>query len=204
MTEFLQHYGLCVIPLLVAMDPPGLLPVYLSLAERIAPGRRRPVVLQAGLTALLVPLGFMLVGQAVFRLLHIEMSDFLVAGGIILFVFAIADLFSLGRRRVSSDETVGAVPLGTPLMAGPGTLATSLLLLGQYGYAPAGAALATVVVITVASFLVADRIVRLIGQAGARVASRIAALMLAAYAVMMVRRGVTEIVGRMVETVSGG
>ena len=194
MAEFLRNYGLCLIPLLVAMDPVGLLPVYISLTERLDLKRRRIVILQAAATALLLALGFMLVGKGVFRVLGIEMPDFLVAGGVILFVFALMDLFGLGRRRSQSEENVGAVPLGTPLMAGPATLATSLLLMGQFGFVPTIAALTTSISVSAAMLLAADRVVRLIGPAGARIASRIAALLLAAYAVMMIRLGVCEIV----------
>jgi len=195
MQEFLRIFLLCFIPVLVAMDPVGILPIYVSLTEALDEGEKRRVIRQAMLTGLCVALGFMAVGRAVFAILGIEMADFLVAGGIILFCFAIVDLIGAQERRRAAvaDTTVGAVPLGTPLMVGPGVLATTLLLLGQHGpWAPALAVAVCLVIVGVV-FRGASGLVRILRPAGTRAVSRIVNILLAAYAVMMVRRGLMEI-----------
>jgi len=202
--EIAQTFLLCFIPMFVAMDPVGLVPVYLGLTEDLSPSEKRRVTIEACLTGLLVGLGFLALGRTVFRVLGIRMADFLVAGGVVLFCFALNDLLGAGRRWRRSGDSVGAVPLGTPLLVGPGVLAAGLLVLGEHGWAATTAALIACLVGAGVVFLISGWIVRVLRPAGVRAASRIAALLLAAFAVMMVRRGVTEIVQRAVETISAG
>ena len=195
MGEFYDQFVFCFIPLFVALDPIGLLPVYIGLTDRLDESSRQRVNWQACLTALLVTVGFMLLGQKVFDLLGITLSDFLIAGGVILFSFSIFDLINTGQRRRSApDESVGPVPLGVPLMAGPGVFAASLLLLPKYGLGMTALALAAVLLITYALFRVARGVVRVLREGGAKAVSRIASILLAAFAVMMIRKGILELI----------
>lgn len=196
MHPFLEDFLLSLIPLFVAIDPLGLLPLFLSLTEELTPHERRNVALQACATAFGVAVLFLFLGQAVFRILGIRMEDFLVAGGILLFCFALTDLLAWETRRpipLTSHTQIAAVPLGTPLITGPGTLAATLLLSEKHGSLPTVPALAVCILVVAVLFLTADRIVRCLGTAGTRTASRIASILLAAYAVMMIRRGVSTI-----------
>src|SRR5438552_1370848 len=112
------------IPLLVAIDPIGVLPFYLSITSNLDAARRRSVLLQAMATAFAVGAGFVLLGQAMFSYLDITTSDFRVAGGLILLVLAIYDLLFASESRKVEGENVGVVPLGMPLIVGPAVLTT--------------------------------------------------------------------------------
>jgi multiple antibiotic resistance protein len=190
--SFVQGFVLAFIPLFVAVDPIGVMPVYLSLTLQHDTGQKRRIVLQSVSTAGLMAGGFVFLGRAIFRLLGVEVADFLVAGGVVLFVLSISDLMTLEkiRRRPSTD--LGVVPLGTPLIAGPAVLTTSLLMLDQYGISATLAAIAASVLLAGAVFWSSSVLIRLIGNAGARALSKITSLFLAAIAVRMVRQGLIE------------
>jgi len=82
------------------------------------------------LTALCLAVEFIFLGEAIFRLLGITMGDFMIAGGVLLFILAILDLVSPEKRRRIPSRELGIVPLGTPLIAGPVVLTTSLIIVG--------------------------------------------------------------------------
>jgi len=103
------------IPFFVAFDALGILPVFVSLTVERTPSESRKVVWQSILTAFLVNLGFLMVGQSVFAFLGILISDFKVAGGILLFILAVVDLIFPEKTRTFPKETLGVVPIGIPL-----------------------------------------------------------------------------------------
>ncbi|NMC19809.1 MAG: MarC family protein [Thermogutta sp.] len=188
--DFLNRFLYCLLPLFVAVDPIGILPLYLGLTAEFSEVGKRRVIRQSLLTAAIVVIGFGLAGRWVLLYLQITIGDFMMAGGILLFVLAMGDLFATEKGRLRPDpDSLGAVPLGIPLIAGPAVLTTVLLLTNSYGALPA--LLAAVVNIGLAGvfFRTASGIERVVGPTGLRTASKMAALILAAIGVMMVRRG---------------
>jgi multiple antibiotic resistance protein len=192
---------LAFIPVFVAMDAVGTLPIFLGLSENMAPRERTRMVRYAMLTALGLGLGFIALGKIVFLLMGIEVYDFLVAGGLILFILAARELLTERRREQvpANGEMIGVVPLGTPLIAGPAVLTTLLLLIDRYSDRGALGIIA-VIIAFVANLAIAwlifaqgNRIASFLGRSGLRAASKIAMLLLAAIAVMMIREGVTQI-----------
>jgi multiple antibiotic resistance protein len=181
----------CFVPLFVAVDAFGVLPLFISLTEGIPPERRRRLILQSVITAGTVALAFTLAGRPGLRALGISVSDFMMAGGLLLFALSLSDLLSVekGRRKVD-PETLGAVPIGVPLITGPAVLTTGMLLADQHGLTPTLAAVAANVLIAGVVFWFAQPIARALGGAGTKILSKMAALLLAAIGVMMVRRGV--------------
>src|SRR4030042_4250543 len=122
MVGVLQELGLTFVPLFIAMDAVGKLPIFLTLTQEIEPKHRRHAVHLATLTALGIGLGFVAVGKAIFLLLGIEVADFLVAGGVILLILAIRYLITgkiVEIKDSSASEMMGVVPLVTPLGVGP-------------------------------------------------------------------------------------
>jgi multiple antibiotic resistance protein len=155
---------------------------------------RKKVILQSVCTALLIALSFLLLGQAIFSLLGITVADFMIAGGVLLFIIALADLLTLEKKRMPMrPDSVGPVPLGTPLLAGPAVLTTSLMLLNAYGLLNTIIALVVNIAIAGILFHASEMLTRLMGLTGTRAISKITSLFLAAIAVMMIRRGVLEI-----------
>jgi len=181
------------------MDAVGTLPILLGMSENMAPRERTRMVRYAMITALGLGLGFIALGKAVFWLMGIEVYDFLVAGGLILFVLAARELLIERRlEQVPADgEMIGVVPLGTPLIVGPAVLTTLLLLIDRYEGALGVVAVIIAFIVNLAIawliFAQGNRIAGFLGRSGLRAASKIAMLLLAAIAVTMIREGVTQI-----------
>ena len=159
------------------------------------PGKKRRELLnQSVLTALMVGVGFLLVGKFVFELLGIKDSDFLLGGGIILLVISVQDIVSskIENRRQVGDH-VGVVPIGIPLIMGPAGLTTLLALSKSYGYIPVLAALVINLVIVWFAFRYSQLIIKVVGEGGAKAIGKVASLIMAAIAVKMLRVGLQEI-----------
>jgi multiple antibiotic resistance protein len=198
MMEIIRELALTFVPLFFAMDAVGNLPIFLALTQEVGATRRRQTVNLATLTALGVGLGFVAVGKVIFLLLGIEVADFLMAGGIILLILAIRYLITgkiVENQDLSASETVGVVPLGTPLVVGPAVLATLLLLIGKYRIPIVLSSFILNLAIQWVLFKQADRIVNFLGRTGANAVSKIVMLLLAAIAVKMIREGVLTILG---------
>jgi len=187
---------LSFIPIMVALDAPGTLPLYVAMTEGIEKHERRTIVRQSILTALLITIGFVFLGRAVFHALGILVEDFMIAGGIVLLIIAVSEIVRAGERKILISPTMGVVPFGTPLIAGPATLTTTLVLVGTYGYFPVILSLIVNILLAWAIFSQADRIIRLIGISGSRAFAKIAALLLAAIAVKMIRSGIFTLIAR--------
>jgi multiple antibiotic resistance protein len=179
------------IPLFVAIDPIGLLPVFLSLTDGMDRRRRRRVTFEAVSTALVVSLGFMLLGKAVFGYLGITPADFRIAGGVVLLVFAVYDLLITGKPAVEARASPGVFPLALPLIAGPATLTTTLVLADR-SYAATALSLAANLAIVLAVLLSAGRVTRVVGTNALSAFSKIVVLLLAAIAVNLIRTGVAD------------
>ena len=191
MVQAFQSFWLCFVPLFVAVDAIGVLPMFMSLTQGVDPGRLRRIVYQSVITAVAVGLFFLGLGKAVLAMLGITVADFMVAGGSLLFIISMSDLLRAEKvqRRIDADS-LGAVPIGVPLITGPAVLTTSVLLLDQQGAMTTAAALVVNVLIAGAVFRSAEAINRILGNAGTKSVSKIASLLLAAIAVMIVRKGI--------------
>ncbi len=190
------EFWLCFVPMFVAVDALGTLPIFISLTAGLERARVRRIIWQSLLTATAVALAFLGVGKGIFALLGITVADFMIAGGVLLFLLSLRGLMAGEREHFSADhETLGAVPLGVPLIAGPAVFTTSLLLVDEYGLIPT--VLATVANICIAGvvFWASDWVNRVLGESGMRTLSKIASLILAAIAVMIVRKGIMSYLG---------
>lgn len=180
------------IPFFVAFDPLGILPVFVSLTSEMPNRDRRKVVRQSTLTAFLVGLGFLFAGRTVFTLLDITVSDFKVAGGILLFIIAVIDLIFPERTRTFPKETLGVVPIGIPLIVGPGVLTLLLISAPAYGY------LSTIICFIINLFIVwivfgnSFKIMQILKEGGTKGIGKVFALLLASFSMMMIRTGVSE------------
>ena len=187
----MERVWLAFIPLFVAFDVLGLLPVYWALARGLPSSQRRQAVHHAVVVAFLVALAFLWVSGFVFRAMGILMSDVLIAGGVILFVLALTDLLRPEKTPYSASEAIGAVPLGVPLIVGPAVLTTMLLLRERFGLWPTVSALSLNILLTWLVLQAADRMMERLGREGAKVVSKVSNLVLAAFAVMLIRQGLT-------------
>jgi len=193
----MKSFWLCFVPLFVAVDAVGILPLFMSLTEDMNPLKFRRIIYQSVLTAIAVSLVFLILGTALMDLLGITIADFMVAGGVLLFVISLNDVLATEKAQQHNvdPDSLGAVPLGVPLISGPAVLTTSLLLSNSYGYVPTAMALVLNILLAGGFFFFARMIFRFLGKTGAKTISKITSLLLAAIAVMIIRRGLSSILG---------
>jgi multiple antibiotic resistance protein len=192
----LEMFLLAFIPLFVAIDPIGTLPLYLGLTEGFTPEEKRTLALQAVLTAFVIGITFGTAGHMVFKLLGITDADFRIGGGLLLLIFSIREIFGTSSKNAQGnapDQLIGVVPLGIPLIAGPAMITTILILHESYSYLNVLAALVANLAIVLLLLIYSDGIVKKIGDVTPRVVAKVVAIFLAAIAVMMIRSGIESL-----------
>ena len=199
----MKEFLLAFVPLLIAVDPIGILPIFIGLTEGLDTPSRRKAVRDSVVTASGLAIGFVFLGKSLFGLLGVSVNDFLVAGGVLLFLIATLDLVS-GRKLAREAGSIGVVPLGTPLIVGPAVLTTALILVDIHGTATTLAAVVANVLLAGVMLLCAGGLTRLLGQTGIRAVSKIVSVILAAIAVMMIRKGILGIITMAAGTSGGG
>jgi multiple antibiotic resistance protein len=192
MPDWLSKFLQAFIPLFVAIDPIGLAAIFLGLGQNVAAERRQKIADQAIWTGGLVALGFLFLGKSIFAALGISVGDFQIAGGLILFILAAKDLVQSPSEPEKLPEDFGVVPLGMPLIAGPASI-TTLLVLAQterIGLVITLAALVVNLILVVLALHYSEWLGRKIGATGMRAISKIISMLLAAIAVSMIRQGI--------------
>ncbi len=184
--------GLALIPIFVAVDAVGVMPMFVALTEGLTAVEKRRIIVQSMVTATALAVGFIFVGKAVFRFLGITLGDFMIAGGAVLFCIAITDVLNPVKERRNPGDELGAVPLGTPLIVGPAVLTTSLLIISEYGLIATLISVVANILLAGVIFYYSALLIRILGKAGSKAVSKIVALLLAAIAVMLVRKGLEQ------------
>jgi multiple antibiotic resistance protein len=185
----LKNFLLALIPIFVAVDAIGVLPIFVSLTAQLEQKEKNRVIVQSMIIAFCLAAGFILLGKFVFKALGITIGDFMVAGGSILFCIAITDILNPVKRRRIPTQEVAAVPLGTPLMVGPAVLTTSMIIIPQYGHLATFASIVVNILFAGLVFMSSSYLVKTLGEAGSKALSKIMSLLLAAIAIMMIRKG---------------
>ncbi len=188
-----DNFLLVFIPLFVAIDGVGLLPIFLSMTAELDEKSRKKIVFHSIITAFLVALVFIFLGEIIFKTLGITVTDFKIAGGILLLIIAISDIIKIQDYKGVLSSSVGVVPIGTPLITGPATLTTSLILVGNYGYLLVLLSLIVNLLIVWFIFVQSEKIKKLIGLDGLRGLGKIFSLLLAGIAIKLIRTGIGEI-----------
>ena len=184
------------IPLFVATNIFMLLPIFISLTREMAKLKKKVVIRDSILTAIIVSFLFIALGELIFRILGITTDDFKIAGGIVLLVFAVRDLVHSGEDRMKPDIKVGVVPIGVPLIVGPAVLTNILLLADHFGVVPTLVALVLNLFIVWITLINAERIINVVGKGGIIGIAKVMALLLASIAIMMIRIGVVNTIRR--------
>jgi len=192
----LREILLTFIPIFFAVDAIGVLPLFVGFTRGINRRERYQIVIQSVITALCLAVSFIFFGKMVFKFLGITMGDFMVAGGSILFCIAIMDILYPGKKRRTPIKELGAVPLGTPLIVGPAVLTTSMIMIGEHGIVATLISVLLNVLLAGIIFLVSDALIKALGEAGTKALSKIMSLLIAAIAIMMVRKGIFLLVGK--------
>ncbi len=192
--------GLAVlVPIFVAMDPVGAVPLIVGWTGDLSRQERSLQLRYALITALAVGLVFLAGGRWLLEALGVGLPDFQIAGGLVLLVLAVSDLVTGGGhegRGTLPSADFGVVPIGTPLLAGPAALTTLLVLNGRYGAIPTVLAFLLNLLIAWAMFRQAGDLTRLFGRNGLRATSKVISLLLAAIAVKLIREGAMAVLGQ--------
>ncbi|SDW96249.1 multiple antibiotic resistance protein [Roseicitreum antarcticum] len=195
------------VTLFVVIDPIGMTPLFLALTQGADARTRRSIGLRACFIAALLLSIFALLGDALLQFIGISMPAFQIAGGILLFLTALDMLFDRrsARRQDHADSGVAApaddpsvFPLAMPLIAGPGAMATMILLTNETGRSMEGIAMVLVVMLAVITmvmvlFLSAGLLERVLRRTGTMVVTRLLGMLLAALSVQFVIDGARAI-----------
>ena len=189
--------------LFVVIDPPGLVPLFIALTRGMDTGHRRRLALRACVIAGGILTLFALVGDALLGFVGISLPAFRIAGGLMLFITAFDMLFERRTQRregqqAEPDQDTSAFPLAKPLIAGPGAIATMILLVGKIGAKGAGwlgsaaviGLMALVIIVTYVFLLGAAPVERILGRTGTLVITRLLGMLLAALSVQYVMDGI--------------
>lgn len=205
MAELFQFSLLSLSAVFVIVDPLGTVPIFLGLTPNDSPEKKREMARRACLVAWALLTTFALGGSLIFQVLGVTLSAFKVAGGLLLLLTAIDQLRAQPTRtRTTSEEVhegaakddVSIVPLAIPLLAGPGSIATCMMLMSRAKtVAHAGAVLVAIALTLGCAYLAmyaSDRIARILGTTGRLIAERLIGLVLAAIAAQFILDGVLE------------
>ncbi len=183
--------------LFVIMDPPGTIPVFLALTGRMNRASQDRAATQATLTSLFVIVGFALVGNYILNALQISMEALQVSGGILLFLVAMELLMGTGDFGGDGevDSNIALVPLGTPLLAGPGAIVAVMVAVNQgkdavSGWVAVGVAVLLMHLVIWLTMRFSLSLHRLLGDDGVLILTKISGVLLAAIATQLVAGGV--------------
>ena len=196
------------LPLFVAINIPGILPLYIGMTETFTPDDRRQLLVRALAAALVLAVLMLFAGQVIFDTLGITLNDLRVGGGIILLTIAVADLaFGDAKNRRGGEKQerkriteatepvdLPVVPLGIPLIIGPGAITTILVTDGQFGWEITLLSIALNMLLVFVAFTFGPSLLRLFGPGTSKAVAKVASLFLAAISVAMIRAGVTGMV----------
>ncbi|MGC9072236.1 MAG: MarC family protein [Acidilobus sp.] len=190
LTPQLVGLGEAIVTLFIVLDPFAVVPFYVSTSQRLPPGKRPAFLRTLVGSAVFMLLAFAIIGEYMLDLLGVTLKDFRVAAGIILLVYAVSSLFDIeiGAPKVPEEvERQAIVPLATPLLAGPGSISTVLYFRYIYGYPIALASIAVNALLAYAILYLGERLMRLLGRHGALLIDKFMSLVLAGFAVSLIR-----------------
>lgn len=186
----LHSFGLAFVGIFVALDIVGNLPLFVSMTRGLSPNKRNTTIDTSMFVALIVALAFAILGEGIFTFLGITLFDFKIAGGIVLLLVSLADLVGGPQAINQASGSTGIVPLAVPLITGPAVITTIVLQVNSVGYLISITALLANYLLAWLALRNSEKFTRLIGKDGTMVISKIAALLLAAIAVSMIRGGI--------------
>jgi multiple antibiotic resistance protein len=192
--------------LFVIVDPPGCAPIFATLTQGTSKAHQREMAFKSVGVAAIILYGFAFVGEWLFSKLGISLDALRIAGGIMLFIIGLNMVFEKRTERredraedfleeIEDPEDISVFPMGIPMIAGPGTMASLLLLMkgndvGRSGEIAVMVALAAVLLITLISFLLAGGLIKLMGKSFTNVLTRVLGVLLATLAAQFVLDGI--------------
>jgi multiple antibiotic resistance protein len=207
----LDAFVAAFLPLFVALNIPGVLPLYIGMTESMEARARRALLLRAMTVAVVLALLMLFAGEVIFQTLGISVHDLRVGGGLILLVLSITDLVfgDMKKRRggngtdeddemdAGAADELAVVPLGIPLIIGPAAITTILVTQGQFGLVLTLTSILVNMALVYAAFAFGPRLLARFGAGFSKAVAKVASLFLAAIAVAMIRAGIVGMLAQM-------
>lgn len=195
--NILKPYLVTFIPIFLAVDIIGTIPIYLGLTENLSRRQKRRLLTESIMIATLLAVIFGLLGKLILRGLGITIDDFRIAGGVLLFILSVYLLLP-GKSRdfinQSLWEDIGICPLATPLITGPAVLVTTMMLLDAFGALVTMTSLILNMLLAWVVLRFSDALIALLGKSGIKAISKISYIFLAAIGIMIIRLGVVGVI----------
>ena len=199
----LALFGSALVTFLVVIDPPGVVPIFAGLTRGASPVHRRAMAIRSAVIAWAILLFFALLGKPMLRALGISLASFRIAGGIMLFFIALDMVFEKRTQRreerahsVEGAEDISVFPMAIPMIAGPGSIATAMLMVSRADtLSDVGivlAAMTAVILLTLVALLAAAPLMRLAGERIEAMITRLLGVILAALAAQFVIDGLRQ------------
>lgn len=176
------------IMLFVIMDPPGNIPIFLAITKDINKEEKKKELNHAVIVATILLLLFAFLGKFILDVLGISLNSFMIAGGILL-LFISFDLIR-GKKEYGTKGEVGAVPLGTPLLAGPGAITAVMMIIQSWGVFIVLFSIFFAIIATKLILNQSERIYNITGREGSEVLSRVMGIIVAAIAIEFIAKGI--------------
>jgi len=181
-----------LIALFIITDSLGNLPFFMGLTEDSTLQERRKIFSTAVISGFAMLIFFIVAGTSILDLFNVTFDDFKIAGGILLLWIAI-ELMLRGKIFVEHKEDVGIVPLGSPLLVGPGAITTAIVLLKLYGYIVIIAAIFACFILNWLVLYYSEYIYNFLGKNGSLILTKIVGILIAAIAVQFIRLGIMAV-----------
>lgn len=175
--------------LFIIMDPLGNVPIYSSVTKTFRRDRKNKVIQQAILTASFILILFALLGRKIFEYFNVSFESFMIAGGALLFLLGL-DMVRGHIKKYSYSHHFGVVPLGIPLIAGPGAITMTIILSQTYGLTTAIISIIIAMILMELTLAFCNNILKIIGDKSSETLTRIMGIILAVIAVQFIADGI--------------
>jgi len=193
------------IPLFAVIDPFAALPLYMSLTTGLSEAQKRRIVKEASLTAIVLLIFFAFLGIYILDFMGISIEALMIAGGLLMLLVSLemvkeGDKPRSTKKKVALHEEtgdIGIVPLGTPMLAGPGAISLVIILMGKYPgeWLSIVISIVSIIILTALIFLGSNIISKIMGEKGSRAFTRVMGLLVAAFAVQYILDGIAQYFG---------
>ncbi|MGQ9781282.1 MAG: MarC family protein [Nitrososphaeria archaeon] len=183
-----------ILLLLIVLDPFSNAPYFYTLTKELRPEVRSSMIEKSVIVAALILLVFAVFGDSLLKFLGVTVDDFRVAGGIILLIYSILGLLEISLMPRPDLDKITIVPMATPLLAGPGAITVVIYIKYNWDLVAAVSSIIVSIMITLAILLIGGRILRLLGRNGTLVLDKMMSMLMAAYAVSLMREGILNLI----------
>ena len=182
-----------VLLLFIVMDPLGNAPLFYVLTKNLEPGERRRIINNSVLVAMVILFLFAVIGDVVMDYLGVSISDFKIAAGLVLLIYSVLGFLEIRLMPKSDVESLAIVPLATPLLAGPGAIASVIYIKYTFGLHIAMASIIVASLIVLPFLHLGGLLDKALGKNGTLILDKIMMLLMSAFAISIIRAGIEDV-----------